>query len=78
MDNHYSTPNSIETSLEKTRCFVQQITKYDYECASTITCPDKNQVLFSDDTYVENEVFIFISVNTMRVLEFIYWQLLIL
>ena len=50
-------PNSIETPLDKIRCFDQQVTKYDYECAHTITYPDKNQVACSDGTCFENEVF---------------------
>ena len=57
MDNHYLCPNSTETPLGKTRCVDQQVTKYAYECASTITCPDKDQVVCSDGTCVENEIF---------------------
>ena len=56
-ENHYLCPNSTETPLGKTRCVDQQVTKYAYECASTITCPDKDQVVCSDGTCVENEVF---------------------
>ena len=57
MDNHYLCPNSTETPLGRTRCVDQQVTKYAYECASTITCPDKDQVVCSDGTCVENEIF---------------------
>ena len=56
-DNHYLCPNSTETPLGRTRCVDQQVTKYAYECASTITCPDKDQVVCSDGTCVENEIF---------------------
>ena len=57
MDNHYLCPISTRTPLGKTRCVDQQVTKYAYECTSTITCPNKEQVVCSDGTCVENEIF---------------------
>jgi hypothetical protein len=56
-DEHILCPNSTETPLGRTRCVDQQVTKYAYECASTITCPNKDQVVCSDGACVENEIF---------------------
>ena len=51
-DNHYLTPNSTETPLGRTRCVDQKVIKFAYECASAITCPDKDQVVCSDGTCI--------------------------
>ena len=56
-DNHYLCPNSTDTPLGKNRCANQDVTTYAYECASTITCSGKDQVLCTDGTCVENEIF---------------------
>ena len=56
VDNHYLCPNSTETPAGAYRCVNQDVKKDSQECASTITCPDKDQVVCYNGDYVKNEI----------------------
>ena len=56
VDNHYLCPNSTETPAGTYRCVNQDVKKDSQECASTITCPDKDQVVCYNGDYVKNEI----------------------
>ena len=56
IDNHYLCPNSTETPAGTQRCINQDVKKDSQECASTITCLDKDQVVCYNGDYVKNEI----------------------
>ena len=56
VDNHYLCPNSTETPQGFYRCVNQDIKKEANECPSTITCPDKDQVVCYNGNCVKNEI----------------------
>jgi len=60
VDNHYLCPNSTEADAPPTitlyRCVNQDLVKDVKECPSTITCPDKDQVVCYSGDCVKNEI----------------------
>ena len=56
-DDYKLCPVSEMLPVGKTRCVDQQVKNYAYQCSSTITCANPNDVVCYDGTCVENEIF---------------------